>query len=122
VQQGLFLCTLSVTIPFMDSLAATFDLPPSVFASAKIEVFKPLDHIKKLLNGVAVIKLLLPCAIRQAVLLDLWNMTVNAATLFPGLDGLVRSMYYHLRITSLWDIKYASGGFRPAAPVKSSDK
>jgi hypothetical protein len=115
VQQGVFLCPLSVNIPFMDSLAATFNLPPSVFADAKIEGFDPLGHIKKMLKEVAVVKLLLPCAIHHDILQDLWNMNVNAATLFPGLDGLARSLNYHLRIAYLWDIKYDSVGFKPSA-------
>jgi hypothetical protein len=105
VQQGLFLCPISVDIPFMDSLTATFGMHPSVFADSKIEDYKPLGDIKELLKDAAVIKLLLPRAIHHDVLLDLWNMNVNAATLFPGLDGLARSLNYHVRIDQLWDIK-----------------
>jgi hypothetical protein len=111
VQQGLFLCPLSPDVPFMESLAATFTLPPSVFADAKTEELRPPYEIKKLNDEVAVIKLLLPPAIQHDVLQDLWNMNVTAATLFPGLDGLARSMHYFLRIEELWHTKYSSGGF-----------
>jgi hypothetical protein len=112
VQQGVFLCPLSVDVPFMESLAATFGLPAADFAASQIEEFKPpVDGLKQMLEGVVVIKLLLPLAIQHDVLQDLWNMNVNAASLFPGLDGLARSLNYHIRIENLWDIKYAAGGF-----------
>jgi len=105
------LCPLSVDVPFIDSLAATFDLPATDFANSEIKEFNPLGSVKDLLEGVVVLKLLLPLAIQHDVLQDLWDMNVNAASLFPGLDGLARSLNYHLRIESLWDIKYQSGGF-----------
>jgi hypothetical protein len=111
VQQGVFLCPLSVDVPFIDSLAATFDLAPTDFADSEIEEFKPLGSVRELLEEVVVIKLLIPLAIQHDVIKDLWDMNVNAASLFPGLDGLARSLNYHLRISTLWDIKYRSGGF-----------
>lgn len=115
VQQGVFLCPLSVDIPFIDSLASTFGLTSTDFDGSEVEDFQPLGGVKELIEEVAVIKLLLPLAIQHDVLQDLWNMNVNAASLFPGLDGLARSLNYHLRIESLWDIKYESGGFTEAA-------
>jgi hypothetical protein len=84
------------------------------------KVLKDADHVGITLRphtnhrfSIAVIKLLLPGAIHQDVQLDLWNMNVNAATSFPGLDGLARSLNYHLRIENLWDVKFDSGGFGP---------
>lgn len=111
VQQGVFLCPLSVDVPFIHSLAATLNLTTTDFADSEIQEFNPLGNVKKLLEGVVELKLLLPLAIQHDVLQDLWSMNVNAASLFPGLDGLARSLNYHLRIESLWDIKYQSGGF-----------
>jgi hypothetical protein len=111
VRQGVFLCPLSVDVPFIDSVAATFDLTPNDFADSRIEDFKPSGRVGKLLEGVAVLKLLLPLAIQHDGLYDLWSTNVNAASLFPGLDGLARSLNHHLRIESLWDVKYRSGGF-----------
>jgi hypothetical protein len=119
-QQGLFLCPLSANVPFMDSLAATFALPPSVFSDAKTEEFKPPCDIKKFIEDVAVIKVLLPLAIHHDVLKDLRTMNVTAAALFPGLDGLARSLHYFLRIENLLEIKYLSGGFGPPAPATPS--
>jgi hypothetical protein len=111
VQQGVFLLPLSIDLPFMDSLAATLSLPPTVFVDSKIEEFT-LQSNPRLLRKSSAIKLLLPRAIHHDVLQDLWNMNVNAATLFPGLDGLARSTNYHSQISNLWDIKYRSGGFK----------
>ena len=118
VQQGVFLCPLSVDVPFIDSLAATFGLQTADIVNAPIEEFRPSGDFPKWFRDVAVIKLLLPRAIHHDVLRDLWDMNVNAASLFPGLDGLARSLNYHLYISNLWDIKYDSGGFgiSPAEP------
>ena len=114
VQQGVFLCPLSVDLPFLDSLAATFGLNHSEFAQSEIlniEQFYERFESTDTQEDIAVIKLLLPLAIQYDVLDDLWNMNVTAASLFPGLDGLARSLNYHLRIDALWDIRYESGGF-----------
>jgi hypothetical protein len=121
-QQGLFLCPLSVDIPFMPSLAATFNLPDSVFSSAQAEDYDVRTHTKQALQERVVIKVLLPLSIHHDALQDLWNMNVSAATLFPGLDGFARSMHYFLRIDNLWDIKfqseYRSGAFGVATTAK----
>jgi hypothetical protein len=119
VQQGRFLCPLSVEVPFMRSLAATFGLPLSAFAEAGIEEYKAPSDKKKLADEVAAIKVLLPPATHHDALHDLWNMNVTAATLFPGLDGFARSLHYFLRIENLWETKYRSGGFGTAATAKS---
>lgn len=118
VQQGVFLCPLSLDVPYMESLAATFGLTAADFADSKIEEFKPpTGSVKQMLEGVVVLKLLLPLSIQHDVLQDLWNMNVNAASLFPGLDGLARSLNYHVRIQNLWDIKYAPGRFENVKPT-----
>jgi hypothetical protein len=111
VQQGVFLCPLSVDISFIESLAATFGLAATDFDNSEIQEFKPQANLKTLFKNVVAVKILLPLAIHHDVLQDLWNMNVNAASLFPGLEGLARSLNYHLRIEHLWDIKYQSGGF-----------
>jgi hypothetical protein len=118
VQQGLFLCPLSVDIPFMQSPSATFGFPISAFADAKTEDYNALVHTRKALKGIGVIKVLLPLAIHHDVLRDLWNMNVNAAALFPGLDGFARSLHHFLRMDNLWQIKYPSGGFRTGGTGK----
>jgi FRG domain-containing protein len=114
VQQGVFLCPMSVDVLFIESLAATFGLATTDFTNSEIQEFKIEGSVKTFLKDVVVVKILLPLAIQHDVLEDLWNMNVNAASLFPGLDGLGRSLNYYLRISHLWDIKYDSGGFADA--------
>jgi hypothetical protein len=111
VQQGLFLCPLSVSIPFMQSLAARFGLPPSAFSESKTENYDPMIHTWEMLREAAVVKLLLPPEIQYDALADLWRMNVNAAALFPGLDGFARSLKHFARIDNLWNVKYLSSGF-----------
>jgi hypothetical protein len=76
--------------------------------------FSDIEWLRK---EAAVVKLLIPRSIQHDVLQDLWNMNVNAATLFPGLDGLARSLHYHARIQNLWDVKYKAGGFEKKRPA-----
>ena len=108
VQQGVCLCPLSVDVPFMQSLAATFGLPLSAFTDAQAQEYQAFSDSKMRVDEVAVIKVLLPLGIHADVLRDLWNMNITAATLFPGLDGFARSLHYFLRMESLWGIKYRS--------------
>jgi hypothetical protein len=98
---------MSVDIPFMQSLAATFGLPPSAFTVSSTEEYEPRIHTKGLLVETPVIKLILPPAIHHDALQDLWNMNVTAATLFPGLDGFARSLHYYLKIDDFREVKYA---------------
>jgi FRG domain len=112
VQQGIFLCPLSADVSFLDSLAATFGLEASDFAQTEVlgvDQFYERFKDAKTQEDIAVIKLLLPQSVQYDVLEDLWHMNVTAASLFPGLDGLARSLDYFLRIDALWDIKYKSG-------------
>jgi hypothetical protein len=106
VQQGVFLCPLSVDIPFTQSLAATFGLEASAFVSEEIQKYDPLANTRQALGEAAVVKVLLPLATHHAVLQDLRSMNVTAASLFPGLDGFARSLHYFLREENLWQVKY----------------
>lgn len=118
IQQGLFLCPLSIGISFMDSLAETLGLAPTAFANSGVQDLGAFSDIERLRKEAAVVKLLIPRSIQHDVLQDLWNMNVNAATLFPGLDGLARSLHYHARIQNLWDVKYKAGGFEKKRPAE----
>lgn len=111
VQQGVFLCPISVDVPFMQSLSATFGLPMSVFTDEAAEEYDALAWGKNRLREAVVVKILLPTGIQHDALKDLWNMNVSAASLFPGLDGFARSLYYFVKVDNLWHVKYQSGGF-----------
>ena len=68
VRQGLFLCPISLAIPFMQSLTATFGLQPWAFKEAKTEDYDVRTHGKSMLAETAVIKVLLPPLIHHDVL------------------------------------------------------
>jgi hypothetical protein len=106
VQQGVFLCPLSVNIPFIESLAKTFGVQASAFVTEEIQEYNPLAHTRQMVQDAAVIKAILPVATHHDVLQDLRRMNVTAASLFPGLDGFARSLHYFLRDEDLWQVKY----------------
>ncbi|MEN8233206.1 MAG: hypothetical protein ABFR35_11105, partial [Thermodesulfobacteriota bacterium] len=60
--------------------------------SKKIEDVRPKDCFEE-----GVIKINLPINIHNTALLDLDSMNINAATLFPGLEGFARSLNKYLR-------------------------
>ena len=62
---------------------------------------KPLDAIIRGYEsgGALLKKIVLPPSIREEAMLSLYRMNITHATLFPGLDGLARSIGYELEIT-----------------------
>jgi len=97
IQQGLFLYPLSIEVPFVRCLEATFGLPASVFADAKTEEYDRKIHTQRRLYEAAVIEVVLPGPVHKDAVRDLRNMNITAATLFPGLDGFARSLHWSLR-------------------------
>jgi FRG domain len=109
VQQGVFLCPLSVDVPLMESLAGTLKFQLSDFATAKVQTLDSLTRgvsLGEALKGCSVIKVLLPVTTHHDALHDLWKMNISAATLFPGLDGFARSLRHFIRIDNLWHVKF----------------
>jgi hypothetical protein len=45
-----------------------------------------------------IIKMVIPRKIHKEAIDDLKTMNITAATLFPGLDGFARSLYYQMRL------------------------
>jgi len=95
-QQGLFLMQSSVQKSFEENLAGTFDFDPIQFRlEENIYKYDSSSHTEKLLLDTWVVKIVLPKSMHCEILNDLWKMNINAASLFPGLDGYARSMYYY---------------------------
>lgn len=98
IQQGLFLFPCDLSITFEHNLAASLRCDPAAFGQpAKVAI---RDFISASDPHVPLLRIVLPREIRNDVLDDLWNMNISAATLFPGLDGFVRSLHYHMRAVS----------------------
>jgi len=81
IQQGLFLCPGDVRYTFETNLGA--------FSTRRSSL----------------IKITIPIGCRTRALRDLHRMNMNAATLFPGLDGFARSMWTRLEHLSAIPIK-----------------
>lgn len=100
-QQGLFLLPGDITSSFADNLAAAFDVPSDVFQNVKEKTLsiKDLDEyfVSSMMVNLKVLKIILPGRSITLALHDLSSMNITSATLFPGLDGFARSLFYHLR-------------------------
>ena len=100
-QQGLFLFPTDASKTFMENLKSLFlkDWAGELPDSATIEPFDPSEHHEQALRRLAVVKLVLPVSQRAAAVDSLFRMNIHEASLFPGLDGLARSL---VRFTSGW--------------------
>lgn len=98
IQQGLFLFPCDISCSFEDNLAATFDLPLDIFQRQVATPFSMTDLSTFSPYQEKIIKIVVPRKSVRVALIDLQAMNVTSATLFPGLDGFARSLYYHLRM------------------------
>ena len=81
------------------SQSGTFALPSAID--------RPLDDVVALYRapGTILTKIVLSASVRDRALGDLNKMNINFATLFPGLDGLARSMGHALETHWMYDPK-----------------
>jgi hypothetical protein len=101
IQQGLFLFPCNVSSSFADNLAATFDLTADDFQQVD-ETPISRNEVKSLnTDDESIIKIVVPRRSRRMAFDDLQAMNITSATLFPGLDGFARSLYYHLGSVSV---------------------
>jgi hypothetical protein len=94
IQQGIFLAPCDLTAPFEDNLAATFNARTDAFD----EHPEPLDAYDSSIPSATIYKVILSRGIHEEAVADLRTMNVTSATLFPGLDGFARSLYFDLRM------------------------
>jgi hypothetical protein len=97
IQQGTFLFMADVRLSFVDNLAATFEVNPSVLVQPQGSPQPSLPD-RDPFSKVHMLKILLPRDRHKSALDDLWNMNIHAGTLFPGMDGFARSLQHHLRM------------------------
>lgn len=101
IQQGFFLCPTHPNIPFMGSLAATFDISLTQVKRAKHQVWsEDLDARTWAEPGepncISLVKIRIPREQHEDIKADLELMNIHAATLFPGLEGFARSLRQHV--------------------------
>ena len=85
VQQGVFLFPKDITCSFMENLAE--GVGKSGTGSVELNVSTFFGQIDNLRSSPALIKIILPRAWHNSILEDLHRMNVDAASLFPGLEG-----------------------------------
>jgi hypothetical protein len=95
IQKGLFLFPCNITRSFEYNLCKSFGFPFEALDSsnatpAKTEDFGPT--VSNVDMEIGVVKINLPRQIHKDALLDLYSMNIDAASLFPGLDGFARSL------------------------------
>jgi hypothetical protein len=100
-QQGLFLAPTDPNMPFMNNLASAFGKSSVNISQTKTAKWTTsLDSRSWREYGergyIAVVKIVLPREIHSEILDDLQTMNINAATLFPGLEGFARSLKFHV--------------------------
>lgn len=94
VQQGMFLLPTEPSASFMDNLSATFGVNHFDVAGTLIKDYRTGDQLFEEGFGTYVVKILLPESLHRTAREALRSMNITAASLFPGLDGLARSLAY----------------------------
>ena len=97
IQQGLFLFPGDLSTSFEQNLADTFQIDVLMLSDKKADRFPYKKNIEKVFETVGLLKIILPAKIHAEAMWDLWRMNVNAATLFPGLDGFARSLNFWMK-------------------------
>lgn len=100
LQQGYFLFPYDISASFLDNLAGTYNVEPQVLREQfDINGPPPLENTEGLNVGDAkLVQVILRRETHRAILSDLKAMNLTSETLFPGLDGFARSLYFHLTL------------------------
>jgi hypothetical protein len=98
IQKGTFLMPLDIKDCFENNLCGTFRFPFGSLTSQFATRIDKISHMGvELIEKAEVIKINLPRAIHCDALIDLYKMNIDAASLFPGLEGFARSLRIELR-------------------------
>ena len=107
-QQGLFVAPVNVEKAFRENMAVAYrlgdggDLTPH-----RVSVGEIVNALEKAGSGVpdlekqnpiSIVKIVIPGVERRQILSGLMRMNITAETLFPGLDGLARSIPQRVRL------------------------
>lgn len=101
-QQGLFVAPLSLRHSFEENLFGTFDLSPDVQHEEEPESVEEIvraygpgrgDHHVYNTSGVHLVKITMAPKLFKYAMRDLHQMSLDASTFFPDLEGLARSAF-----------------------------
>ena len=91
-QQGLFLMPANSSYTFMENLTDSFDTDNISFDKCEI------SQILKLAREIKILRIILPSKIHESIIESLNQMNITTETLFPGIDGLAKSLLQkHIR-------------------------
>jgi len=125
IQQGVFLVPCAVTCDFQECLSSTLGSNANDFFKQDTIVLdskgNSTDKILDLYANSKIMKIIIPKECHKAAIEDLWSMNINAATLFPGLDGFAKSLVYHFRGYEI-DEEYSKRIFKRLAAILQAGK
>ncbi|MCO4088795.1 MAG: FRG domain-containing protein [Limnohabitans sp.] len=91
-QQGLFVMPCSLNVDFETCLFGSLAGPTSKLTRADID--RVQLELGTFYENAAIIKIIIPKIIHSDIRRDLARMNVDAANLFPGIDGFARSLNF----------------------------
>lgn len=101
IQKGLFLSPTHPNISFMANLAASFGTTMKELSRQRVQPWS--DELNQRSwsdpgesDKIALVKIRVPRDQHEEIINDLELMNINAATLFPGLEGFAGSLKYHV--------------------------
>jgi hypothetical protein len=98
IQKSVFHIPSTVSISFQDILIKQFGFDFDKLSEENAQTISFEELINDRLNyQTSIFKLIIPRKVCLDGLKDLRNMNINAATLFPGIDGQARSLNYIMR-------------------------
>ena len=98
LQNSVFLMPSTIDVSFQDILIKQFNFDFDSLAEENAKTISMEELINnKLSYNTCIFKLIIPRQVCLDGLHDLRNMNINAATLFPGIDGQARSLNYIMR-------------------------
>ena len=97
VQQGAFLFPCNVAKSFASNLCASFKFPFNSLESERATLVSPMDLNEQVRPAIGVVKIVLKKDYHTEAMKDLHEMNIDAASLFPGLEGFARSLKIRMR-------------------------
>jgi hypothetical protein len=98
IQKGIFLFPCNMEISFEENLCKSFELPMNSLNSENSIRMKADEFIADIENHYVVAKINYSKEWHGAVYDDLYSMNIDAASLFPGIDGFAKSLIHHIRV------------------------
>lgn len=92
-QQGYFLMPTSPKVTFEKNLELAFDKSNSEFNKVSFDEFKEMTDKKPIEQEIGVFKINIPINLKWDLIKMLKEMNVTSEILFPGLEGLAKSLF-----------------------------